>query len=196
VAPGRRSLADGSDQRPVAAQRAGDHPADYRQPGHLPLEWEIVEIPGGIAANAAPKAPAGAQQQPVAATGFDPFIDEQIALSADGKADVFVAFKDTADLSGAYELTAKADKVQYVRTALRQAADKAQAGVRAWLDGQGIDYKVFTIDNTLLIRANRATLDKLATFPEVSGFHGNHTYEILPTEMTYKAGTDAIIPWT
>ncbi len=163
--------------------------------GHLPLDWEIVEIPGAVAVNATPKTPAGTYQQPPAASGLDPFILEQIALSADGKAEVFVAFKDTADLSGAYDLKAKADKVQFVRTALKQAADTAQARVRAWLDGQGIDYKVFTVDNTLLIKADRATLDKLATFSEVSGFHGNHTYEILPTEMSQKAGGEATIPW-
>ncbi len=163
--------------------------------GHLPLDWEIVEIPGAVAVDATPKTPAGTYQQPPAASGLDPFILEQIALSADGKAEVFVAFKDTADLSGAYDLKAKADKVQFVRTALKQAADTAQARVRAWLDGQGIDYKVFTVDNTLLIKADRATLDKLATFSEVSGFHGNHTYEILPTEMSQKAGGEATIPW-
>ncbi len=159
--------------------------------GHLPLEWEIVEIPPAVQAQVA----AGSYKQAPAATGVDPLILEQMALSADGKADLFVAFRDTADLSAAYNAAGKEAKVQTVRALLRAAADKAQARVRAWLEEQGIDYRVFAIDNTLLIRAGRATLDALAAFPEVSGLHGNHTYDLLPAGMSDKAGPDAAIPW-
>ena len=163
--------------------------------GHLPLEWEIVEISPAVRAQA--RAAANSTKQAPAAIGLDPLILEQMALAADGKADLFVAFKDTADLSAAHNAKGKEAKVQTVRALLKAAADKAQSNVRAWLDRQGVDYQVFTIDNTLLIKADRATLDKLAAFPEVSGFRGNHSYQLLPAGISamQKAGGDATIPW-
>ncbi len=108
-----------------------------------------------------------------------------------------MAFKDTADLSAAYNTEGEEAKVQTVRALLKAAAGRAQANVRAWLDRQGIGYQVFAIDNTLLIKADRATLDKLAAFPEVSGFRGNHSYQLLPdgTPAAREAGGDATIPW-
>ncbi len=160
--------------------------------GHAPLEWELHEMPAGRLAQGDGYV---LGRQPVAAEGIDSFILEQMDAAADGQADFFIAFRDTADLSGAEALTAKADKVAYVRQALRSAADSAQANVRAYLESRGIDYKVFYIDNTILVRGDRALLQALAKFPEVAGFHGNHTYSIMPVQTTTEAGPQATIPW-
>ena len=142
--------------------------------GSVPLDFEITELAPGVKVSAEPKVAAGTYQQKPAAFGLDPFITDQIAQSADGKVDFFIAFKQTADLSGAYNLEAKADKVAFVREALRSAADHAQVNVRAWLDRQGIQYKIFNVDNTLLVHAGQDVIDALTAFPEVSGFYGNH----------------------
>lgn len=165
---------------------------DINNLGHEPLAWELREIPAGRLAQGDAYT---VGRQPVAAEGIDTFILEQMDAAADGQADFFVAFRDTADLSGAEALTAKADKVAFVRQALRTAADTAQARVRAYLESRGLDYKVFYIDNTILVRGDRALLQELAKFPEVAGFHGNHTYTILPVQTATEAGPQATIPW-
>ena len=150
--------------------------------GHLELDWEILEVPTGMAVEMRPAA-SGLYRQTPAQFGVDPFIVTQMAEAADGNADFFIAFRDTADLSGAYAIRDRAERVQWVRNALRSAADRAQARVRAWLDAQGISYQVFTVDNTILVHGNRALLESLqAQFPEISGFHGNHTYSVLPLQ--------------
>ncbi len=161
--------------------------------GHEPLDWEIHEIPPSRLVQGSPFNPG---QQAVAAIGVDPYITDQFAAAPNDSVDFFVAFWDTADLSGANSLTAKADKIDFVRNALRTAADAAQANVRAFLDSRGIDYKVFYIDNTILVHSNQTLLADLARFPEVAGFHGNHTYSIMPVESDPNAPTpDATIPW-
>jgi len=145
--------------------------------GSYPLDFEIREEDTGALAS-------GDYRQTPAAYGIDPLIFTQMAEASDGNADFFIAFRDTADLAGAYAIRDRAERVQWVRNALRTAADRAQARVRAWLDAQGIAYQVLYVDNTILVHGDRALLNALqAQFPEISGFAGNHIHEILPVRQ-------------
>lgn len=139
--------------------------------GHLPLSFEIVTLTGSG------MAPGG--RQPPAAIGIDPLIARHMALAPNGKVPVFVAFRDTADLSAAATIPDKTARVRAVRTALRRAADRAQANVRAWLHWQDVVYQVFAIDNTLLVEVDRALVTALAAWPGVSGLRANHTYPLM-----------------
>jgi hypothetical protein len=168
-------------------------PLTLTNAGHLPLHVQIVEDSRHRAAPAAGASLPG--RQPPAAAGIDPLIARQMALAPGGRARVFVAFKEGADLSAASAVPGKSARVRAVRAALRQAADRAQAGVRAWLERRGIDYRVFAVDNTLLVTVDAALLEQLAALPGVSGLRANHTYRLMPIRPAHSPAPDAEIPW-
>lgn len=145
--------------------------------GDRPLDYEIREAPyrGAVRPTEAP-----VYRQMPAVIGVDPYLTRQFAAAtADAQIGFFIAFKDTADLSPAYSMNWH-DRGRFVVEALQQAAERAQRRVRAWLDARGIPYTSYWINNTIFVTADRATMNALAAFPEVSGFMGNHVYHVMP----------------
>ncbi len=161
---------------------------DLGNEGHRPLQWQLREFP-------APGGLDGADRQRPAAVGIDPFLAEQFDAAPEQALDFFISFRDTADLYVARAGRSKAERVALVRGALRAAADGAQADVRDWLKGQGVPYQVFYIDNTILVRGSRSLVEKLSAFPEVSGFYGNHIYQVPPDSMVSAPAPAALVPW-
>jgi uncharacterized repeat protein (TIGR01451 family) len=149
--------------------------------GTYTLHFAVRERELALSVEAAAVNSPRALRQPPAAVGIDPLIEQQFATSLDGRADFFIAFKDTADLSPAYAMD-WSERGRFVVAALKDAARRSQARVRAWLSQRGIPYTSLWINNTLFVHADRAALNALAAFPEVSGFMGNHTYRVLPVE--------------
>ncbi|MBN1953798.1 MAG: S8 family serine peptidase [Anaerolineae bacterium] len=137
--------------------------------GGLPLDFEIVELTGTL--------------QPLVigptAYGIDPFIDQELAASADGRADVFIAFGGSVDLTPATAMDDPA-RGQWVYDTLLARADATQARVRGWLQARSIDYRVMLVNNSIFARLSAGEMDELLALPEVVGFRGNHVYHVDP----------------
>jgi len=77
-------------------------------------------------------------------------------IAAQGQADFWVQMRQRADLAGASAVGGRERRGAYVYDSLRMIAEDSQAGVRAYLDGQGVSYGVFWVDNSLLVRGGTA----------------------------------------
>jgi len=110
----------------------------------------------------------------------DPFILEEMAASPDGTAGYFVLFRQQADLSPAYALNDWNERGRRVYQTLWETAERSQFRVRRWLEERGLPYTALPINNSLFVTTDRATLEALASFPEVAGFRGNHRHELEP----------------
>ena len=91
----------------------------------------------------------------------------QDTISAQGQAEVLVVLKTQADLSAASNLPTVQERASHTHQALQAAAEASQAGLRAFLDNQQLDYQVFFIVNAIKIQADSTLLQYLATRPEV-----------------------------
>lgn len=140
--------------------------------GHHTLSWSIQEV--------APKAGAGERiVLGPAYRGLDPYIEQELHTSADGRADVRIALDGVVDLSPATRLDWQS-RGAYVYGALQARAESAQAGVRAWLEERGIDYSVDLAGNTIMARLSGGQIAALAGLEGVAGFGGNHVHAIAP----------------
>ena len=132
--------------------------------------------PSGVRANA-PQAPV-AQDEPTAK--FEQLVLDQLNA---GQADFFVTITEQADLSAADRLQTKDEKGQYVYNTLVATADRTQASLRSYLDGQGVKYTSFYIVNTILVKGGSLDLAmSIASRADVSGISANHQYQ-LPEPM-------------
>jgi subtilisin family serine protease/PKD repeat protein len=101
----------------------------------------------------------------VIAVTVDPHI--YVALEEKGRADILVILADQADLSGARQLTAKAEKGQYIYDRLISTAQRTQEPLREFLISQGIAFRSYWIQNMFRVSADLQLLEKLARFPGV-----------------------------
>jgi len=91
----------------------------------------------------------------------------QAALQAQGQANLFVMFRERADLRGAQQM-GWSQRGEHVYRALENAAQRSQARVRAGLDAERIPYTSFAINNSIYIpNATQALADELIRNPEV-----------------------------
>jgi len=96
------------------------------------------------------------------------------AATADGgEAEFLVVLAGQADLSPAAALSTREARLRYVYDALREAALRAQAPLRAALDDAGVDYRPFYVANVLVVRGDRALVARLAARPEVARIAAN-----------------------
>jgi hypothetical protein len=163
-------------------------------PGTLDLDFEIVEVP--VEPDAVSERTGNYRQVPQI-IGIDPQIYKDIAASADGKAGFFIAFADTADLTPAYSMD-WSERGYFVVNALKAASEAAQERVITWLKSQGIEYESYWINNSVFIEGDLASLEALSTFPEISGFMANRTYQIMPVETNFEIEsgiTEPAYPW-
>ncbi len=122
--------------------------------------------------------------QPVAAGSQPKGLDKVEALVLDelatnGQTDFFVWMTEKADLSPADKLLTKAEKGQFVYDTLVATADRTQADLRRYLDGEKVTYEAFYIANKILIRAgNQALLTTLAARPDVAQITANHKFQL------------------
>jgi len=113
-----------------------------------------------------------AAQAPVSKGDAQPaYMEQQLqdALAAEGQANLFVMFRDQADLSAAYSVTSWEARGEYVWRGLVEVAEQSQDKVRAYLDAQRIPYESFPINNSIYIANASPELAKsLLNFPQVS----------------------------
>ncbi len=155
--------------------------------GGLPLDYEIVEIPPTMLETIIVGP---------ATTGLDALIEEELATSADGKADVFVAFDGVVDLTPATAMHWNT-RGEWVYSTLKARADRAQANVRAWLEARGIEYRSFIVDNTIFARLSADEIAELSAFSEVVGFRGNHLahIDVIAAEETPANNAPTALAW-
>ncbi len=119
-------------------------------------------------------------QSSVKAQGADkiePLLLQELATN--GQADFFVWMKEKADLSPAYRLAAKEEKGAFVYKALVTTADRTQADLRRYLDGQGARYETFYIANKVLVYGgDQSLLTAVAARADVDKITANHPYQL------------------
>ena len=97
-----------------------------------------------------------------------------IERTANGEnAEFFIVLADPADLSGAVNLTTKAEKGRYVYEELRNKSQATQWPVLQWLRERGIEHRSFYIVNAILIKGSREIAEELAAHPDVARVEGN-----------------------
>ena len=100
-------------------------------------------------------------------------------LAEKGQTDFFLWLTETADLSPAQQIRAKADKGQFVFDTLRATADRTQADLRGYLDAQGVSYQSFYIANRIWVKGGtEALLRTLAARADVAQITANHTFQL------------------
>jgi subtilisin family serine protease len=132
--------------------------------------------------------------EPARPAGVDPQVFADLAASPDGTAEILVIMAEQADLDAAYGIADWEARGQYVYDTLKAAADRTQANVRKYLDGQGIAYHPHISLNSLTLTASEATVNALAAMPEVGAIRAGYTYEI-PQPIFEPATAPDAIPW-
>jgi subtilisin family serine protease len=136
--------------------------------------------------------PAGVE--PAQPAGVDPQVYADLAASPHGTAEILVIMAEQADLSAAYGIADWSARGQYVYDTLKATADRTQAAVRAYLDGQGVPYRSHISLNSLTLTASEVTVNALAAIPEVGAIRPGYTYEI-PRPIVEQGAAPEAIPW-
>jgi subtilisin family serine protease len=79
-----------------------------------------------------------------------------------------ITFKEQADLSAAYPIAGRAERLQYVYDRLRETAGRTQKPVRAELDALGLAYRPYYIINMIRVDGTRRGMDRFAGDPAVA----------------------------
>ena len=110
-----------------------------------------------------------------------------IERTANGQsAEFIVMLADQADLSGAINLTTKAEKGRYVYEELRNKSQATQGPVLQWLRERGIEHRSFYIVNAILVKGSREIAEALAAVPDVARIEGNpHIRNSLPEPAAF-----------
>jgi subtilisin family serine protease len=98
------------------------------------------------------------------------------------KKTVWVVMHQTASLTQALATRDWKTRGQLVYNQLTATAASSQVGVRALLVTRGATYKPFWIANTLRVTADQATIDELATRPDVARIVPDSTYQLPPVQ--------------
>lgn len=108
---------------------------------------------------------------------IEPLVLEQ--LNTESQTDYFIWLTEKADLSPAYALQTKAEKGQFVFDTLVETAERTQADLRAYLDGQGVEYRPYYIANKIYVAGTDSnTLYTLAAREDVARITANHKYQL------------------
>lgn len=93
--------------------------------------------------------------------------------------DFIVMMAEQADVSAANQLQTKVEKGQYVFDKLVATAARTQAGLIAYLDSQGVEYKSFYVVNAIWVKQGSLDLAQtIAARPDVATLSVNHTYQL------------------
>ncbi|MEW5985110.1 MAG: S8 family serine peptidase [Chloroflexota bacterium] len=101
-------------------------------------------------------------------------------VQRDGQAGFFAVLKEQADVSSAAALPTKLAKGEFVYRTLRETAERTQAGLRAYLDANGVAYRPFYVANLIYVKAaGEDVLLEIASRPEVREVILNRTYQAI-----------------
>ncbi|MBM7790921.1 S8 family serine peptidase [Tenggerimyces flavus] len=115
------------------------------------------------------------------------------ALDAKGSTDIYLVFKDKADLDAASKIkdwTARGDAVV---KALQDTANASQAEARAELTKAKADFTPFWISNRILVRSSTAAqTNKLAALPGVERVAASQTADLIKPEPAAASAPTAV----
>lgn len=98
-----------------------------------------------------------------------------LADTADGGiASVVVLLADQADVSAAYGIKDHDARGWFVYNTLSQHAARTQAGLRAFLETQGVSYQSFWVANMIVTTADRSLVESLAARRDVARVDSNN----------------------
>jgi len=110
---------------------------------------------------------------PDAAGKVDPLVLAQ--LTTGGRTNVFAKMAGEANLDGAGGITDRVARLNHVHDALTAQAASSQKAITAFLDGRGIRYMSFWINNSVYIyAADRALVNALAARSDVTYVRADH----------------------
>ncbi len=101
----------------------------------------------------------------------DPWVLDR--LDAQGEAEFLVFLREQADVSGAAELTTKAERGKYVFERLTAAAARSQSPVLEELAARGLEHRGYWVANMIWVRGDEAAVAALAARDDVRRIYGN-----------------------
>ncbi|MFN2227835.1 MAG: carboxypeptidase regulatory-like domain-containing protein, partial [Anaerolineae bacterium] len=110
-------------------------------------------------------------------------VDAEVSteLETGGRADFFIWLRERADLSPAYDIADADTRHEFVFEALTRTADTTQAEIRAYLEGRGLEYEVFWINNSILVRGgDLAVVEAMRARGDVYRIRGVYTRMSIP----------------
>jgi subtilisin family serine protease len=100
---------------------------------------------------------------------------------------------ETADLAPAYSMRDWNARGQYVVAQLQATADRSQAGLRMLLERRGTSHQAFWIVNAIKLTADPATINEVASRPEVAQIVADSVFRIpTPFPGTPQRGVDGV----
>ncbi len=124
---------------------------------------------------------AGSTSQSDPSAKISPFLAKE--MTRDGQvSSAIIYFHGSVPEIAADAAATREERAQMLYEQLTSAAERAQAGVRALLEQQGLRYKSFYINNSIVIeQASAAQIMKLASRDDVRRMTSNQTFQALPT---------------
>ncbi len=119
-----------------------------------------------------------------------PRVDEQIfsdiAASTDGTTDFVAVLESQADVSAAYDIEDWNERGWAVYNILNQHAESSQAGLRAYLNSQGVDFTPMYIINAVIVHSGNTDLvNNLAARQDVSQLVANRKIAVEDVSPSY-----------
>ena len=143
----------------------------------LALIWLLSASPLSMAAIS--DAPAGRAPMASLTNGIVVEPQLQAQIEAERAASYLIYFRDRPDFAAASTMSWR-ERGWFVYQALRDAADRSQKRVRAYLEKQGVKYQAFWIDNIIAVeRSDRVTLNGLLSFPEIAALRATRTLKLI-----------------
>jgi subtilisin family serine protease len=125
-------------------------------------------------------------------------IDELVLtqLENDGRSNVFAKMAVDADLSAAPNIADRVARLNHVHDTLTALAASSQQAIRVFLDGQGVRYESFWINNSIYVYgADRALVEALAARGDVAYVRGDHEVPLVEPVSIQEADAPQGIEW-
>ena len=108
---------------------------------------------------------------------------ELLGGSFSAQKEFIVLLKEQADLSGAANLTTKAEKGEFVYQSLVAAARRSQGPIIQHLLRQGVEHRSFWVANMVWVRGNGELLQSLAGRQDVAHIYANPQVKLAEPEI-------------
>lgn len=110
---------------------------------------------------------------------IDPSLRNTLSEDADSVAPFFVVFSERGNVKPAQSISDRAQRGRYVVRELQTVAERSQAGVRGYLNGQGVDFTPFWVENKIYVPAGTLDLARdLSRRPEVAAIVPEAVYDV------------------
>ena len=117
----------------------------------------------------------------------------RLADEANATAPFFIVFTEKADVKAAHRIANRAARGRFVVQTLQATASRSQNGVRGRLQGRGVAFKSFWVENKIYVPQGTLELARdLAQRPEVAAIIPEVIYPLAPPRVTAEAGTQGI----